>query len=133
MTGEEIAVSIPSRDYKLMGDVLAGALETAEATGASVGDAVRPTAAARGAETLREEGDLDRALAAVGYQPTLREDGVISLTNCPFHRLAEGHADLVCRANLALVGAMVTDAGCDPVLDPAPGRCCVLLMPSVRR
>ncbi|MEO6532262.1 MAG: helix-turn-helix domain-containing protein [Pseudolysinimonas sp.] len=127
---DEIAASIPSRDYQLIGEVLAGALETAEATGSSVGEAVRTAAAARGTELLRQEGDADRALAAVGYEPTVGADGVVSLTNCPFHRLADGHADLVCRANLALVGALVADDECDAVLDPAPGRCCVLLVPA---
>ena len=68
---------------------------------------------------------------AVGYEPVTGDDGVMSLTNCPFHRLAGAHAALVCRANLALVGAMVADDdGRDAVLDPAPGRCCVQLVPS---
>src|SRR4051794_21495085 len=53
----EIAASIPARDYELMGEVFAGALEAAEATG-SVGDAVRRAAAAQGEELLREHGDL---------------------------------------------------------------------------
>jgi predicted ArsR family transcriptional regulator len=127
----EIAASIPSRDYELMGEVLADALETAEAGGMPVHDAVRGAAAARGAQLIRREGDLEHALAAVGYEPTVGDDGVTRLTNCPFHRLVEGHPDLVCRANLALVGAMVADdERCDAVLAPAAGRCCVLLVPA---
>ena len=59
------------------------------------------------------------------------DDDVMTLTNCPFHRLVGTHTDLVCRANLALVGAMVADDdGRDAVLAPAPGRCCVQLVPS---
>jgi predicted ArsR family transcriptional regulator len=128
---DEIVASIPSRDYELMGEVLASALETAEATGASVGDAVRSAATARGTQILRQQGDVDHALAAVGYEPVTGEDGVVSLSNCPFHHLAGNHADLVCRANLAMVGAMVADdKERDAVLAPAPGRCCVLLVPS---
>lgn len=127
---DEIVASIPSRDYELMGEVLATALETAEATGASVGDAVWGAAAARGAQILQQHGDADHALAAVGYEPVTGDDGVVSLSNCPFHHLVGNHTDLVCRANLALVGAMVADdAGCDAVLAPAVGRCCVLLVP----
>src|SRR4051812_13186407 len=38
--GGEIAASIPARDYELMGEVFAGALETVEASG-SVREAVR--------------------------------------------------------------------------------------------
>ncbi|HEU0206182.1 MAG TPA: helix-turn-helix domain-containing protein [Pseudolysinimonas sp.] len=128
--GAEVAASIPARDYELMGDVLAGALETAEATG-SVADAVRRAAAAQGEALLRRHGgDPQAALTAVGYEPVTDNGGVVSLTNCPFHRLAAAHSDLVCRANLALVDALVTDENRHAVLAPAPGRCCVQLVPS---
>lgn len=128
--GVEIAASIPARDYELMGEVLAGALEAAEAS-RSVADAVRGSAAAHGAALIHKHGDLDAALTAVGYEPVTGDDGLVSLTNCPFHRLASTHGDLVCRANLALLGAMVADdEGVDAVLAPAMGRCCVQLVPS---
>lgn len=126
----EIVASIPARDYELMGEVLAGALEAAEATGAPVGEAVRSAAAAQGEAIIGRHGDLDRALAAVGYEPSTGDDGVVTLNNCPFHRLADAHADLVCRANLAMVGAMVDNDARDAVLAPAPGRCCVVLRPA---
>lgn len=127
---DEIVASVPARDYELMGEVLAGALEVAEATGAPIGDAVRSAATARGAAIIGQHGELGSALAAVGYQPAVGDDGVVRLGNCPFHRLAAAHPDLVCRANLALVSAMAADDdGRDAVLDPAPGRCCVLLVP----
>ena len=127
---DEIVASIPSRDYELMGEVLASAIETAEASGMAVAEAVQTAAAARGQQIIHERGDLSHALAAVGYEPVTGEDGVVSLSNCPFHHLVGNHPDLVCRANLALVGAMVADGGeRDAVLAPAPGRCCVLLMP----
>jgi predicted ArsR family transcriptional regulator len=130
--GVEIAASIPSRDYELMGEVLAGALEAAEASG-SVSEAVRGSAAAHGEALIHEHGDLDAALTAVGYEPVTGDDGLVRLTNCPFHRLASTHGDLVCRANLALVGAMVADDETrDAVLAPAEGRCCVQLVPSSR-
>lgn len=127
---DEIVASVPARDYELMGEVLACALEVAEATGAPIGDAVRSAATARGAAIIGQHADLDSALAAVGYEPSTDHDGVVSLTNCPFHRLAGAHADLVCRANLALVSALAGDDERDAVLAPAPGRCCVLLRPA---
>jgi predicted ArsR family transcriptional regulator len=128
---DEIVTSIPARDYELIGEVLAAALETAEATGAPVSEAIRSAAGARGEQVLLREGDLAGALAAVGYEPVIGDDGVVRLANCPFHRLANGHADLVCQANLALVGAMAAgDGGRSAVLDPAAGRCCVLLVPA---
>jgi len=127
----EVSASIPARDYELMGEVLAGALETAESTGTAVGDAVRMVAAERGRALIRQEGDLDCALAAVGYGASRGDDDVVTMTNCPFHRLAHAHADLICRANLALLGAMAADdVSCEAVLSPAPGRCCVLLVPA---
>lgn len=129
-TGGEIVASIPARDYALMGEVLAGAIETAEATGAPIGAAVRSAAAARGTAIIEQHADLDRALAAVGYEPSTNDDGVTSLTNCPFHRLANAHADLVCRANLALVAALAHGDAREAVLAPAVGRCCVLLRPA---
>lgn len=133
----EVAASIPARDYELMGEVFAGALEAAE-TGSRapaavhevVHDAVRASAAARGAQLIREHGAWDRALTAVGYAPVTGDDGVTNLTNCPFHRLVGDHADLVCGANLALVSAMVAGEGQAAVLAPAAGRCCVQLVPS---
>ncbi len=127
---DEIVASVPARDYELMGEVLAGALEVAEATRAPIVDAVRSAAAARGEAIIGQHGELGSALAAVGYEPAVGDDGVVRLGNCPFHRLAGAHADLVCRANLALVSAIAADDGHDAVLAPAPGRCCVLLVPA---
>ncbi|MEP6842679.1 MAG: helix-turn-helix domain-containing protein [Pseudolysinimonas sp.] len=128
---DEILASIPGRDYELLGEVFAGALETADAAGVPVAEAVRRVAAARGASIMAQHPDIDHALTAVGYDPSTDDAGLVTLTNCPFHHLAAGHTDLVCRANLALVGAMASSVGgCDAVLDPAPGRCCVVLVPN---
>ena len=133
----EIAASIPARDYELMGEVLAEALE-ATAAGHSVRDALRGASAARGDAVIRRYGELEGALTAVGYEPATGDDGVISLTNCPFHRLAASHGELVCQANLGLVAAMAAGAtpsdgtARDAVLAPAPGRCCVQLVPAAR-
>jgi predicted ArsR family transcriptional regulator len=95
---------------------------------------------------------LLRVLAEHGFEPRL--DGpVVTLANCPFAALAHEHPELVCGMNLALVSAI--DAGLRAAtegapgpdvdagpggppaaparlrarLDPAPGRCCVVLAP----
>lgn len=134
----EIAASIPTRDYELMGEVLAGALE-ATAAGGSVHDALRGASTARGDAVSRRHGELASALTAVGYEPATGDDGVISLTNCPFHRLAATHGELVCQANLGLVAAIAAGTtpsdgtARDAVLAPAPGRCCVQLVPAAAR
>jgi predicted ArsR family transcriptional regulator len=68
-------------------------------------------------------------------EPLLEGDGV-SLVNCPFHRLAADYTDLVCGMNQCLLAAFLDVADPDgrtqlrAVLDPAPGRCCVRLVPA---
>ncbi len=51
------------------------------------------------------------------------------LANCPFHRLAEEHRDLVCGMNLDLLDGLLAGAapaaGLTARLDPVPGQCCV--------
>jgi len=68
-------------------------------------------------------------LAAHGYEPR-REGDNITMANCPFDALARAHAELVCRMNLALLGAVADRVGEGILaarLDPADGRCCVVL------
>jgi predicted ArsR family transcriptional regulator len=74
---------------------------------------------------------LRQALALRGYEPYDDADGTIRLRNCPFDRIAAHHRDLVCGANLAMLQSLTNHLGGDPpvrpVLDPQPGRCCVVL------
>jgi predicted ArsR family transcriptional regulator len=76
-------------------------------------------------------GDLRRTLADRGYEPYEDEQGDLRLRNCPFHRLAEQHRDLVCTANLAFITGLAEQAtGDQPIqarLDPKPGECCVTI------
>ena len=67
-------------------------------------------------------------LAARGYAPVARDWKVV-LRNCPFHTVAREFPPLVCGMNLALLEGMVEGARwpCAATLDPAPGRCCVML------
>ncbi len=54
----------------------------------------------------------------------------ITLANCPFHRLAQTHTELVCGMNLDLIGGLLDGLGrTGPCarLDPGPGRCCVTI------
>jgi predicted ArsR family transcriptional regulator len=70
-----------------------------------------------------------RTLARHGYEPR-DDDGRVALVNCPFHRLAQAHTELVCGMNHALVGG-VTNAlqpHCPTAdLEPGSDRCCVVL------
>jgi predicted ArsR family transcriptional regulator len=52
------------------------------------------------------------------------------LRNCPFDRLRDGCRELVCGMNLSLVEGVISGLAVEGVtasLEPAPGRCCVVL------
>lgn len=130
----QIAVTLPPRQYELAARILAEAVERAGDT--PVGDAVEAAAAAAGREVgaavgpLPGLGDVAAALADHGYEPQVEEAAVV-LANCPFHALARDHTALVCGMNLHLISAFLAAAapGLTARLDPAPGRCCVVVGP----
>ncbi|SNS12219.1 hypothetical protein [Actinoplanes regularis] len=74
-------------------------------------------------------------LEANGYEPRTTEDG-ITLANCPFHRLARQHTELVCGMNLDLIDGLLDAVGATGLsarLDPGPDRCCVSISPADRK
>jgi len=75
--------------------------------------------------------DIGALLAGYGYEPRV-EGGEVVLANCPFHALARDHTALVCGMNLHLLTALLEPAGptMQARLDPAPGRCCVVVGPA---
>jgi len=124
----EFAATVPSRDYSFAAEMFADAAE-ADASG-RVAEAVRETARSSGRELGEGSGTLHAALAARGYEPYEDDEGTIRLRNCPFHRLAAEHTDLVCGMNLAFVEGLVEGLGDEEArarLDPEPGRCCVAI------
>lgn len=149
----EVSVSVPERRYELAGHVMAQALEASGRDSTAVVDALYAAAAHLGAalgEEARAEAGAQtppaqptpaqptpgqvmlttcQALAAFGYEP--RPQGkIITLVNCPFDALAREHTALVCGMNLALVAAFAQRLAKGSVvarLDPAKGRCCVVL------
>jgi predicted ArsR family transcriptional regulator len=145
----EFAVTVPPREYELAARLLvqvvdsdrsgrsrAALQEAAHQLGAELGSGFRPDAPgqdAPGQDAARQDlvrQDVESMLAQQGYEPSRDDDGVIRLRNCPFHQLAERHRDVVCGMNLALVEGLVEGLGANgwrPVLDPAPGRCCVAI------
>jgi predicted ArsR family transcriptional regulator len=113
----ELSVSVPARDYEFVAHLLAEAAE------------IDPSEKTRAG--LRGEALID-ALAMRGYEPFEDEAGVIRLANCPFHRLAADHRDLVCGMNRAYLGGLLEGLQREDVtanLDPEPGRCCVAIRP----
>jgi predicted ArsR family transcriptional regulator len=144
LSGTDVSVNIPSRSYDLLGEILVSALDS-EAAGRSPTQAAFELAARKGeasGEELRR-GQTPRrarpmavavdALRDLGFEPyragRTREEAV-ELRNCPFHRLARQHPDLVCRINHAFIGGLLAGLGCttvDASLEPTPGQCCVKL------
>lgn len=121
----ETAVAIPDRRYDLVGDLLASAIERSGETGEGVRESLTTVAVARGQQLADGAGDVLELLADLGYEPLEREGEVI-LGNCPFHRLAQDHTELVCQANVAFVEG-AAGASHTVRFDPAQGRCCVTL------
>jgi predicted ArsR family transcriptional regulator len=136
----EIAVSLPERRYDVAGELMAEAITASTRTGQPVSEALRTAARAAGRQI---GGDVVAAsgrrstpavlvdavcdvLTDIGYEPRPSESS-ITLDNCPFHRLAKEHTELVCGMNLELLGGLVDSVGerLSAVLDPAEDRCCV--------
>jgi predicted ArsR family transcriptional regulator len=139
-SARQVEINLPARDYELAARLLAQAIE-ADPSGAARGtlaEAARTFGTELGAQAAAGAGGQGRddVLAAVrrilaerGYEPYEEGDGTIRLRNCPFHRLAADHRELVCGANLAMLEGLADAAGgsgvVTPVLDLRPGQCCV--------
>ena len=123
----EISVSLPERHYDLAGDVLAGAIEQSIETGLPVRDTLRSVAGEAGRSRGAASASLPIALEENGFEPCADGDSLV-LGNCPFHRLAQKHTDIVCELNYELVRGLAT--GCGDVdhavwSEPGAGRCCI--------
>ncbi len=142
-SSEEVSASVPDRRYDLAGSLLATAIAEAERTGAPVTDCLSVAARAAGRvigeEAAAVTGPLTKRddrrdavieiLARHGYEPSSGKRGEIALVNCPFHRLAEEHRNLVCGMNLDFLAGLLEGMGpadrLDARLAPEPGYCCV--------
>lgn len=134
----QIEVSLPGRQYDLMGGILAAAVErndspemqqalkvVAHAAGLSAGEA-HAAASIAASEPLTEIAD---ALAEEDFEP-VREGDVVRLRNCPFDHLAKDHTQLVCGVNQNYVQGVVDGIGCGCAhasLEPEAGYCCVTI------
>ncbi|MEO6987783.1 MAG: transcriptional regulator [Aquihabitans sp.] len=146
----DIDVSLPPRDYKLAGEILATAVDLSRSDSVDIGTALDDAATAAGRQSAaaaearlsseREKSSTEAArqvvvdvLRSEGYEPQTRPDDRVILRNCPFHQLAQLHTDLICGMNLCFVSAAVDSIGnadLDVHLAPHEGRCCVELRPS---
>jgi predicted ArsR family transcriptional regulator len=136
----EFAVAVPARDYELAGQIMADAIADTARTGTPILDALSHAAGVRGAALAASATDrpssadaaLDlavRILTEYGYEPR-RIDSTVIMANCPFHALAVGHTELVCRLNHSLLTEFVGSIAPDLLnarLEPDKNRCCVTL------
>ena len=132
---DEVSVSLPPRHYDLAAQLLAGAVVEAQQSGRPPREVLDRRARDFG-QTLASEqpgpgelGALVDLLKDDGYEPQVSA-GDITLHNCPFHALAQEHTELVCGMNLHLLEGVLAGLGRTDMaarLDPAPGRCCVLI------
>jgi len=141
-SARQLSVTLPERRYDLAGQLMARAIENSTGDGTPVVDALHAAAAelgttlgTRAREQAGDEPDPERLVQAacavlthLGYEPHRQED-TITMANCPFDTLAREHTVLVCGMNLALLAAATgqLDGSLSSRLDPAAGRCCVVL------
>jgi predicted ArsR family transcriptional regulator len=129
----ELTVSLPPRDYELVGDLLASGVEAALGGGRPVDEALREVARARGRELGAGAQSLEGALREIGYEP-VREDDGFEFANCPFHRLARSHTGLVCGLNGALLTGVLEGcaaAGFEVQGVAPPEPCCARIARTV--
>jgi predicted ArsR family transcriptional regulator len=127
-SSRELSMSMPPRDYALLAELMTSAVAS-DGSG-RVRDALLVAAEEEGRRSSTAERPLDAELRDRGYEPTADDGSDVTLRNCPFHRLAQRHTDLVCGMNHALLRGVLTGHGDDPDrarLDPEEGRCCVVL------
>jgi predicted ArsR family transcriptional regulator len=138
---EDVAISLPARDYGRLATELADALVTLDrGTGLDAATEVARTRGEQeGADVRRSAGNrpsrkrLESALIGhlneAGYEPEVDpKSHAIRLRNCPYRAIATTHRELTCGMNLAWAEGMVDRLG-DPTLDAelvnVPGECCV--------
>lgn len=130
---DEVGVSVPERSYDLAGELMASAIEASMSGGGSVRKALVDTAYERGRSSAGGGASLEDLLAGVGYRPAPDGEGGFVLMNCPFHRLADGHADVVCAMNGAFLSGALAACGIpeeNVEEDRSAGRCCARIRPS---
>jgi predicted ArsR family transcriptional regulator len=141
-------VTLPPRDYALVGMMLAEAVDRSRTARVDIADAVDDVATAEGrrlGDATGEELPVARVrtparrrkvvldvLERHGFEPRTDDDGTVVLRNCPFHKLAQEHTDLICGMNLCMMKAVldqVGDLGLEARLEPEADACCVKLRP----
>jgi predicted ArsR family transcriptional regulator len=129
----EFVVSVPERHYELAAELFSAAIEESDRTREPILEALDRVSADYGRGLGERAGSLAEVLRSTGYEPDEVDgvDGVVTLTNCPFHRLAKSHTQIVCTTNVALLQGAAVGAGEDQgqvQFHPTEGRCCVRII-----
>lgn len=128
----EISASVPPRHYDLAAALLAAAVQRSIDTGEDVADAVASVAYAEGHRLGVEAGGIHQLLSNAGYSPEPDGEGGTIMANCPFHRLSQDHAKVVCSLNGSLLSGAL-DGCADESHRLAPdteiSHCCARLVP----
>ncbi|CAN7446736.1 helix-turn-helix transcriptional regulator [Arthrobacter sp. LjRoot14] len=128
----EVGASVPDRNYDLAGELMATAIERSSGAGEPVREALLATAYAKGLAMAEGSQSLEEFLSAEGYMPNPDGDGGFALENCPFHRLADGHAEVVCAMNGAFLCGAAAGCGVEESRiagNATPGQCCARVTP----
>lgn len=128
---EEISVTIPPRNYQLLGGLLAAAAGMDDS--GVVHRALLKAARQQGIELGLATGDTEATLGKIGYEPQRESNGNLTVANCPFHLVAQEQTQLVCSMNHALIQGVLEGCRCDAGranLEPQAGRCCVVIHPA---
>jgi predicted ArsR family transcriptional regulator len=72
---------------------------------------------------------VERILRDQGYEPRRTSATRIELANCPYRAVAAEAPEVVCAMNQAFIQGLAAEAGggVRARLDPAAGRCCVVV------
>jgi predicted ArsR family transcriptional regulator len=115
---QEVAASVPDRNYDLAAELLLTAVEVCIAEGVPAREALLGAAYARGQRAGQAAGAVvdgfAQLLSAEGYRPESDGEGGLVLLNCPFHRLAAGHTGVVCAMNGAFLNGAAAGCGVAP-------------------
>jgi predicted ArsR family transcriptional regulator len=137
-----VEVTLPERRYDMAGRLLLQALSAGDGrrNQEALVRAAREWGEGLGAQARRRAGPRSNrarllalgmeALRESGFEPRRDPSGTVVLANCPFHALAAEAPGLVCGMNQALIGGVIAGLGLPGAradLDPAPGRCCVVI------
>ena len=138
----QLDVSLPPRHYDVVARVLTagittrphdaqtGVLEQAHAVGYETGERRQVPA---GATISQRTAAMCDSLSTVGYEPSRAEDepNTITLTNCPFRKVADLNPSLICGMNESFVNGLLDGTNARPaniIFEPNPPCCCVTIL-----